>query len=67
MEKYLKQFAPFVALVVAAALVVIADPADQGEAEVAGRLATRDQEQADECLDLLVRHLLTFNLGTAQP
>jgi uncharacterized protein len=49
-EKYLKQFAPFVALVVAAALVVIADPADQGsgsgsgsgDAEVAGRLATRD-------------------------
>lgn len=42
MEKYLKQFAPFVALVVAAALVVIADPADQGSPEVAGRLATRD-------------------------
>lgn len=29
MEKYLRQFAPFVALVVAAALVVIADPADK--------------------------------------
>lgn len=31
MEKYLRQFAPFVALVVAAALVVIANPAGDGD------------------------------------
>jgi hypothetical protein len=46
MEKLLRQFAPFVALVVAAALVVIADPGEtsgsaKGEAAVAGVSATR--------------------------
>jgi uncharacterized protein len=46
MEKLLRQFAPFVALVVAAVLVVIANPADNGgssngEAAVAGTAATR--------------------------
>lgn len=46
MEKLLRQFAPFVALVVAAALVVIANPGEtsgsaKGEAAVAGVSATR--------------------------
>ena len=46
MEKHLRQFAPFLALVVAAALVVLANPADTGggadeQTEVAGVAATR--------------------------
>ena len=55
MEKYLRQFAPFVALVVAAGLVVIADPAgdDDGAssasppATVAGITASRTEAPAD--------------------
>ena len=44
MDKYLRQFAPFVAIVIAAALVVVANPADTKDetTEVAGVSATRD-------------------------